>query len=71
MAVCSKSFKIQLQQAGLGRKKIRLKSKANATEVKTKLEESYPKLIDGGGFEILQRGLSPSELSIIPPPNSG
>ena len=71
MAVCSKSFKIQLQQAGLGRKKIRFNSKANATEVKTKLEESYPKLIDGGGFEILQRGLSPSELSIIPPPNSG
>ena len=43
MAVCSKSFKIQLQQAGLGRKKIRFNSKANATEVKTKLEESYPK----------------------------
>ena len=60
-----------MQQAGLGRKKIRFNSKANATEVKTKLEESYPKLIDGGGFEILQRGLSPSELSIIPPPNSG
>ena len=37
----------------------------------TKQEEGYPKLIAGGGFEILQRGLSPSELSIIPPPNSG
>ena len=71
MAFPSRSFKIQLQQAGLGRKKICFNSKANATEVKTKLEESYPKLIAGGGFEILRRGLSPSELSIIPPPNSG
>ena len=71
MAFPSRSFKIQLQQAGLGRKKICFNSKANATEVKTKLEESYPKLIAGGGFEILRRGLSPSELSIIPPSNSG
>ena len=70
MAVPCRSFKIQLQQPGLGRKKISFNSKVNATEVKTKLEESYPKLIDGGGFEILQRGLSPSELSIISPPNS-
>ena len=71
MVVPSRSFKIQLQQAGLGRKKLCFNSKANATEVKTKLKESYPKLIAVGGFEILQRGLSPSELSIIPPPNSG
>ena len=71
MAVRSRSFKIQLQQAGQGRQKICFNSKANATEVKTKLEESYPKLIAGGGFEILRRGLSSSELSIIPPPNSG
>ena len=71
IAVPCRSFKIQLQQPGLGRKKICFNSKVNATEVKTKLEESYPKLIAGGGFEILRRGLSPSELSIIPPPNLG
>ena len=71
MAVRSRSFKIQLQQAGQGRQKICFNSKANATEVKTKLEESYPKLIAGGGFEILHRGLSSSEISTIPPPNSG
>ena len=57
MAVPSRSFKIQLQQAGLGSKKICFNSKANVTEVKTKLEESYPKLIAGGGFETLRRGL--------------
>ena len=71
MAVPCRSFKIQLQLPGQGRKKICFNSKVNTTEVKTKLEESYPKLIAGGGFEILRRGLSPSELSIIPPPNSG
>ena len=40
-------------------------------EVKTKLEESYPQLIARRGFETLRRGPSPSELSVIPPPNSG
>ena len=68
MAVPSRSFKIQLQQAGAGCKKICFNSKAHAMEVKTKLEESYSTLIADGGFEILQWGLSPSELSIIPPP---
>ena len=71
IAVPSRSLKNQLQQAGLGRKKICFHSKANVTEVKTKLEESYPKLIAGGGFEILRRCPSSSELSVIPPPNSG
>ena len=71
IAVPCRSFKIQLQQPGLGRKKICFNSKVNAAAVKKRLEESYPKLIAGGGFEILRRGLSPSELSSIPPPNSG
>ena len=35
------------------------------------LEESYPKLKEGGGFEILRRGPNPSELTLIPPPPSG
>ena len=42
----------------------------NATEVKTKLEEVYPKLASGGGFEILRRGMS-NELVLIEPPPSG
>ena len=48
-----------------------LNGRADATEVKTTLEESYPKLKEGGGFEILRRGPSPSELTLIPPPPSG
>ena len=35
-------------------------------EIKTRLEESYPKLIARRGFETLRRGPSPSELSVIP-----
>ena len=39
--------------------------------MKRKLEEIFPKLKNGGGFEILRRGTSPSELSLIQPPRSG
>ena len=48
-----------------------LQQQGQRKEVKTKLKESYPNLIAGEGFEILQLSLSPSELSIVPPPNSG
>ena len=71
MAVPSRSLKTQLQAAGLGRKKVCSNGRADATEVKTTLEQSYPKLKEGGGFEILRRGPSPSELTLIPPPPSG
>ena len=68
--VPSKEMKWKLQVAGLGKKKVCFYSKANATEVKTKLEEVYPKLASGGGFEILRRGMS-NELVLIEPPQSG
>ena len=74
MVVCSRSFNHHLNPVATGWSwppNICFNSKANAKEVKTKLEESYPKLIAGGGLEILHRGLSPSEISTIPPPNSG
>ena len=43
-------------QAGLGQRKICFNWKATVAEVKTKLEEIYPKLENGGGFEIMRRG---------------
>ena len=67
----TKSIKHILQLAGLGRKKVCFNMKANAAEVKAKLEETYPKLCNGGGFDILRRGPSASELSLITPPPSG
>jgi hypothetical protein len=39
--------------------------------VKTKLEEIYPKLENGGGFEIMRRGPQANELMVIQPPRSG
>ena len=45
--------------------------KANTAQVKAKLEETYPKLCYGGGFDILRRGPSTSELTLICPPASG
>lgn len=71
MTAPSKAQKEELQLAGLGRKKICFHWKADALEVKRKLEEVYTKLKNGGGFEILRRGTSPSDLSLIQPPRSG
>ena len=51
----SRSEKLELQLAGLGRKKIVFGSKDNAVKVKEKLEQAYPKLDKGGGFEILKK----------------
>ena len=56
----SRSEKLELQLAGLGRKKIVFGCRDNAVKVKEKLEQAYPKLDKGGGFEILRSGLSTS-----------
>ena len=56
----SRSEKFELQLAGLGRKKIVFGSRDNAVQVKGKLEQAYPKLDKGGGFEILRTGMSTS-----------
>ncbi|CAB4032601.1 Hypothetical predicted protein [Paramuricea clavata] len=67
----STALKTRLQQAGLGRKKICFNWKATAAEVKTKLEEIYPKLENGGGFEIMRRGPQANELMVIQSPRRG
>ena len=58
-----------LQRAGLGRSKI--KFDANAIDFKEKLEEVFPKLILGRGFELLRRGPSGNGLVLIRQPASG
>ena len=68
----SVALKASLQQAGLGRKKICFNWKATTAEVKTKLEEVYPKLKNGRGFEIMRRGgAQVNDLMVIQPPRSG
>ena len=46
-------------------------SKDSALQVKTKLEEEFPKLKNRGGFEILRSGFSPGKsLVLLRPPAS-
>ena len=66
-----KGQKERLQDAGLGRKKICFHYKATSGEVKAKLEETFPKLREGGGFDILRRGPTANDLTLIRPPASG
>ena len=71
--VPSRSDKIALQNCGLGRRKICFSSNANYSKLEEKLFEVYPKLSDGGGFQILQTGAGghSSSLSVISPSPNG
>ncbi len=63
--------KENLQRAGLGRRKIKFDANSTAVQFKEKLEEIFPKLITGGGFDLLRRGPSGNELVTIRQPPSG
>ena len=67
----SRALKLQLQRAGLGRRRICFHGKANASDVKAKLEEIYPKLSRGGGFDILRSGSNCGDLMLLSPPRHG
>ncbi|XP_028407185.1 uncharacterized protein LOC114529572 [Dendronephthya gigantea] len=71
--VPSRSEKIQLQNCGLGRKKLCLPSKADHSKLEEKLLEVYPKLSEAGGFQILRTGSRghSSSLTVIQPPPTG
>ncbi|CAB4009867.1 Hypothetical predicted protein [Paramuricea clavata] len=64
-------LKAKLEQAGLGEKRICFDRQASAIDVKAKLEEVYPKLQFGGGFDILRRVAQTKDLVFIRPPRSG
>jgi hypothetical protein len=70
-AAPSRERKITLQLAGLGRIKIKFDVNANPVELKKKLEETFPKLICGGGFEPLRHGSSGNGFVLVPLPPSG
>ena len=71
--VPTRAEKFDLQQCGLGRKKVCFHSKATFTDFRRKLEEEYPKLKEGGGFELMRTGHQGSNtvLTTIIPPASG
>ena len=62
-----KSQKLELQAAGLGRKKVVFGNKDEVIDV-SKLEAEYPKLKAGGGFEILSSGIDSSLAFVSPSP---
>ena len=57
--------------AGLGEKKITFRKGADSAEVLTELEEAFPRLKDGGGFELLRSGQRVKDLVLIPSPPGG
>ena len=69
-ATPTRERKETLQLAGLGRSKIKFDANSNAIEFKKKLEEVFPKLILGGGFELL-RCSSSGSLAVLRQPACG
>ena len=69
--VPTRTEKLKLQNAGLGRKQITFHKNDDAHQVKAKLEQTYPKLATGGGFELLRSSVSPRDLDVMVPPNCG
>ncbi len=54
-----------LLAAGLGCKKLTFGNRDDAPTFKRKMEDAYPKLKLGGGFDLLRSGVRPGELLLI------
>lgn len=63
--------KAELIRAGLGGARLSLFENGDAWEFHEQLVEKFPKLHDGGGYELLRTVGSSHELQIIPPPSGG
>ena len=55
----------------MGEKKVTFRKVADSAEVLAELEEAYPRLKDGGGFELLRSGQRVKDLVLIPSPPGG
>ena len=66
--VPSNGYKTQLSNASLGEKKITFEKKSSCNYFHEKLLESYPKLKEGGGYELMRTKFrSTSKLEILQP----
>ena len=66
--VPSNGYKTQLSNASLGEKKITFEKKSLCSYFHEKLLESYPKLKEGGGYELMRTKFrSTSKLEILQP----
>ncbi|PFX16957.1 hypothetical protein AWC38_SpisGene18743 [Stylophora pistillata] len=64
----SRAKKFDLQENGLGRKRVVFNMPDDPFQFNNKLLESYAKLKDTGGYEFLRSGASPKTLMVIAPP---
>lgn len=60
-----------LTEAGLGEKKVLFNSEDDPQEVREKLLQAFPKLVDAGGFEYLKANALNKSLEQIPYPFGG
>ena len=57
--------------AGLGEVKISVPEESNEMEIRDLVVETFPKLIDAGGFELMYAEPRKRDLRIIPPGPNG
>ena len=67
----SRVKKFDLQEIGLGKKRVVFKRDDGPVLFNNKLLESYPKLKDVGGYEFLRGGLAEKKLMVVAPPPRG
>ena len=67
----SRVEKFDLQENGLGRKRIVFNRDDGPVLFNNKVLESYPKLKDTGGYEFLRSGPVPKKLIVVAPPPRG
>ena len=63
--------KAELYRGGLGMKSLLLLEYGDPWEFHNEIMKMYPKLHDGGGYELLRTCGSSRELNVIPPPSGG
>ena len=63
--------KAELYRAGLGMKLLMLLQYADAWEFHEEILKKFPKLADGGGYELLRTCANSRELTVIPAPSGG
>ena len=68
--VTNREEKELLQRAGLGRLEIKFNATGSTQTFKEDLDNTFPKLMCGWGFELLKR-LPGNNLEVIPPPAIG
>lgn len=63
---CRQADKLQLEEAGLGEKALAIDLNCSPEAFRRHLLDAFPKLQDGGGFELLRCKAKSKELILIP-----